>query len=93
LKLELWLRSNPVSKTFLLRKQAIHQGSQTQNEGRARTYKKQGRIMTILGLQYDAGTTKKVPEPYKKQLLHIFSASCIVNYKEFISLPLYVGSK
>jgi len=49
--------------------------------------------MTILGLQYDAGTTKKVPEPYKKQLLHIFSASCIVNYKEFISLPLYVGSK
>jgi len=49
--------------------------------------------MTILGLQYDADATKAVPEPYKKQLLHIFPASGIVNYKKFISIPLYVGLK
>jgi len=46
--------------------------------------------MTILGLQHDADATKVVPEPYKKQLLHFFPASGIVNYNEFISIPLYV---
>jgi len=49
--------------------------------------------MTILGMQYDADATKEVPEPYKKQLLHIFPAGGIVSYKEFISIPLYVRLK
>jgi len=35
--------------------------------------KKQGRIMTILELQYDADAKKAVPETYSKQLLHLFS--------------------
>jgi len=38
--------------------------SQTQNEGQTRTYKKQGRNMTVLELQYDADATKAVPETY-----------------------------
>jgi len=37
LQLKLWLRSNLVSKTFLLRKCTIDHGPQTQNEGQTRT--------------------------------------------------------
>jgi len=40
---------------------------------------KQGRIMTILGLQYDADATKSVPETYQKQLLHFFPENGIVS--------------
>jgi len=35
--------------------------------------KKQGRIITILELQYDADAKKVIPEISEKQLLHLFS--------------------
>ena len=51
------------------------------SKGETRSYKKkQGRIMTL-------------PEPHKKQLLHLFSANDIVSYREFISSPFYIHLK
>jgi len=58
LKLKLRLRRNPVSKSFLLCKQAIHQGSQIQISPRAK------RELKTNMPHYDADATKAVPEPY-----------------------------
>jgi len=64
-QLKLWLRSNPVSNSFLLRKCAIDHGPQTQKQGPNEDLKKkQGRIMLILQLQYDYDAKNAVPETY-----------------------------
>jgi len=61
LKLKLRLRSNPVSKSFFISQ--IGHRPRASNSKRG-LKKKQGRIMTILGLQYDADAKKAVPETY-----------------------------
>jgi len=66
LKLKLWLRSNPVLKSFLLRKWAIDPGIKLKLNGRrnADLQKNQGRNMIILWLHYEADATRVVPELY-----------------------------
>jgi len=77
-------------KVFFITQIGHTPGFSNTKRGPSEDLQQTGSFMTILGLQYDAGTTKKVPEPYKKQLLHIFPASGIVNYIGFISIPLHV---
>jgi len=52
--------------------------------------KKQGRIMTILKLQYDVDAKRLYLKLTRNSFCIFFSANDIVSYREFISSPLHV---
>ena len=93
LQLKLWLRSNPVSKSFIMQIGHRPRASNSKQGPNKDLKNKQGRIMTILELQYDADAKRLYLKLTRNSFCIFFPANDIVSYREFISSPLHVRLK